>query len=387
MINEYKTDLPYKENLIPGEIFWQSKKFNISIFRPVHPAIPSTEGNHLVLSENNLVKPWPDRNIKENLMLAMFALPVAKIIAEGRYSPDLWANIHFDRWGISVYGRNPLSENSWGQPVKKSSGNPADFPDNVADKIKRTLVRYLPFWENKLSKIKIFADGIKVISPKSPDYKDEVDFYASRPDPWKEDVIWVNEKFVIVNVGNPHLNGLHLVIHPREKYWKNIGSFRRPWQTGNNASDINPEYTQGFIEAAAILLGIKKIIIDDEKLPFYNPEIHFSGNWAADLLPLDKGGRLNLTKISEGEYLRKYEVRKHRVGEDQEFRTSTHGHLYFTDNPDRYVILPTRPKSEVPREWEGINPLPENQLLRIKVSLQGNLEQFLIRNCQGALSD
>ena len=63
----------------------------------------------------------------------------------------------------------------------------------------------------------------------------------------------------------------------------------------------------------------------------------------------------------------------------------THGHLYATRDVDKYVVLPSRPKTEVPKEWGGISPLSQDEGIKIKELAQENLSVWLTDNASGAL--
>ena len=97
------------------------KSGDIRIIKPSPPAIPASEGNHLQVTTGEGIS-WRQRPAKELLRMAFFALPTAKVLAEGRDSEDLWANIHLNgrpgfETGVNVFGRNPESSSGWGKPV------------------------------------------------------------------------------------------------------------------------------------------------------------------------------------------------------------------------------------------------------------------------------
>jgi len=376
---------PKKE---PGA-FWESSHYNIEVVVPTQTALPAEEGLHFVIQPKDNGSRDELDNPRRDLMTAYFALPVAKIVAESRFTQDFWANIHKDRWGMSVYGRNPQAESAWAKPVNKRS-IPADTLHQKGE-LREQMQRYLPLWERNLSSVTLFEKGVEALSPQSQEYQKEVNAYEKKPYPYKEDVLWVNNKFVLVNVRTPHLSGVHLVVHPRETYWKGTGAFRRPWQTHSAPGVPEPEFMQAYLEAAGVLLATQQILKDSGQVPFFNPETHFSGNWSKDLLPEDKGGRLDVASISDTDTKRKDEKRLHRPGtvdaqgDSTEFRTAMHGHLYATSAPDKLVHLPSRPQAEVGAEWKGITPLKSEEVDKIRALLQQQLTMYLSINCEGLL--
>lgn len=350
---------------------------DIRIIKPNPPAIPLSEGIHLEVTTDQDT-PWRQRSPKELLRMGLFALPTAKVVAEGRFTEEFWANIHlnsypdFDR-GVNVYGRNPTSEAGWAKPavIRETPGE--SIPIDGKNRLKQTFSRYLPLWNKLEQTIALFTDGVGQVHRED--------------EGGSEKVLWANEKFNLVIAEKPHLSGLHLVVHPREDYWAERGGFRRAWQIDPNQPDFQ-EHVQGFLEAMSIILGAERVLIEDGKLPFYNPEIHFSGNWTSDFQPPERGGSLDTSYLSQAdlERARKEEKREHRVGGVEEWKSSMHGHLYATRDPNTYVSLPTRPQKEVPEQWVGITPITDDEEETVKTLISKRLTPWLEQNVIGSLN-
>lgn len=383
-----------KENP-PNEItLWQSKE--IEIVRPNPCAIPEEEGLHLeAKAEKETEAHWQEKDTKKLLEMGLYSLPVAKVIAEGKFTPDFWSNIQFNarpgfEKAINIYGRSPESDASWAKPVRmreiEYSSQEELLPNDIKNGLEKTFALYLRLWENIKKNINLFRAGVGEIKEGSEEYSEEKKSYLEKEDPYKEDLLWANEKFALVSVKNPHLTGYHLVVHPRDKYWKDKGGFKMAWQT-EKSEEENPEYMEGFLEALSILLGAERILFEEKSFNCNNPEIHFSGNWAKGLQPIEKGGKLSLEYLKEQrlEKARKKEKISHRVGAEEEFQAAFHGHLYATFNPEEYVNLPSRPLAEAPEEWEGIKGLDSATVEKIKDLTQKKLTPWLEKECQGAL--
>lgn len=357
----------------------------IKVIRPDPAAIALSEGVHLEVVGNKDVS-WRNQDTKDILKKQFFALPVAKVLSEGRYSSDFWANIHLNSYpnfdtGVNVFGRNPNSDEGWARPVTIREVPSETLPQDEKTQLSKTLRKYLPLWEQMLSNIELFKEGIGQLSLDDPGFVEGAEPNANKIDK----VIWENEKFSLVIVQNPHLSGLHLVVHPRESYWEERGGFKRSWQV--DAGSQGQEHIKGFLEASAILIGAEKILLQEEGLPFYNPEIHFSGNWAPDLRPQDQGGKLKTDYLEDPDLrkARKTEKRAHRVDSDEEWQTTMHGHLYATRDPKFYVGLPSRPQKEVPDQWRGIVSLSADETTRINEVISQRLTPWLSENARGGL--
>lgn len=375
------------------------------IISPAQAAIPRSEGIHLEVRNSGGEKPWTEEDPKTLLRDSYFAVAVAKAVAEGRFTPEQWMNIHLDgrlpfNQGVNVFGRNPESVNGWGKPVQFNPGED-QLSSAEAQDLKHLFAHYLPLWEKASQQIDLFKGGVNLFPPDSEAFQQETQEYNLR----KETLLWMNDKFALVVVNAPHLNGMHLVVHGRDIYWKDRGGFKRPWQNQpQGVSGAMPEGTlgsieqspgqtnlpqiTGFLEAEAILIGAQRVLLGEGKLPFYNPEVHFSSNWAPSLKPVEEGGKLDTSYFSADnlEQARKDEKRSHRVDGDRAWDLGTHGHLYVTRDPKQFVSLPSRPKSEVPREWEGIKPPSETEVEQAKKLIQQGLTPWLIDNATGNLS-
>ena len=364
---------------------WQSNEMRVVI--PEKTAIPQSEGLHIEVESKKVLQPhWLEEDAAEQLRMGYYSLPVAKVLAEGRQTPDFWANIHFnarpgfDR-SINVFGRSPESEEAWGKPVKiRSAGVSEKLPDDTKENLEETFERYMTLWRKNKDNIKVFEDGVEPLDPESDEYREEVEFYGTKDDPWKEDVLWANKKFVLVNVRNPHLTGTHLVVHPRQKYWQGKEGFKRAWQV--NPGESANEHIKGFLESMAILLATEKILAEQKGLKFNNPEIHFSGNWAKDLKTVEQGGKVSMRYLEgdKARAMKEKEKASHKPGRPGEFQTAFHGHLYATRDPDQYVDLPSRPAGEVPEEWQGISRSAAGETDLVKTALENNLNKALDDN-------
>jgi hypothetical protein len=388
---------PEKKEELEDMDLWESKTKGVKIIRPNPSAIPLEEGVHLeVVKEERELKPhWEEENIKDLLDMGFYSLPASKVIAEGRYTKDFWANTHFNgrpgfEKNINIYGRSPESEVSWGKPVKmrqvEHSSQEEILPPQLKENLERTFSLYMELWEKIRPKIELFRGGIKPIVPDDNEFLEEEKFYDEKEDPYKEDLLWENEKFALVSVRNPHLTGFHLVCHPRKKYWKEKGGFKASWQTEKREEESR-EHIEGFLEALSILFGVERILSEEKSLNFNNPEIHFSGNWSKELQPVERGGKLSLDYLEseDQEKQRKREKRSHRISIDEGFKTAFHGHLYATLDPEEYVELPSRPLAEMPEEWEGIEALGPDKVEKIKGLIQEKLTPWLEKECQGKL--
>lgn len=374
------------------------------IISPAQAAIPRSEGIHLEVKDSINEKPWVKEDPKKLLRDGYFAIAVAKAVAEGRFTPEQWVNIHLDgqpsfNQGVNVFGRNPESVSGWGKPVQFNPGE-AQLPSAEAEDLKRLFAHYLPLWEKTIPQVNLFAEGANTFPPDSEAFQQELQAYSLR----RETLLWINDKFALVAINNPHLNGIHLVVHGRDSYWKDRGGLKRPWQNHpQGVSGQIPEGTPGstelssgqtdlpqitgFLEAEAILIGAQRVLLGEGKLPFYNPEVHFSSNWAPSLRPVEDGGKLDRSYLSTGdlEQARKDEKRSHRIGGDREWDLGVHGHLYATRDSGKFVELPSRPQVEVPEQWEGINPPSEAEVEQVRELVQQGLAPWLIDNAAGSL--
>lgn len=354
-----------------------AKVDNAFVIKPKTSAFPIEHGLHLAVKEEE-EKEWRNQELTVLLKDLFYSLPVAKTVAEGRFTADLWANIHLSaregfNQGVNVFGRNPQSEHAWGKPVFYNRTEQILSEDQV-HKLKREFERYLPIWREVKPEIRLFEDGLETFPPESEEFKAEFEKFKTI----NETVVWASEKFTLVTVDNPHLNGLHLVLHPRQEYWDRTGGYKRPWQL--ESKDLT--HITGFLEANAILIGLERILLEEQRLPFYNPEIHFSGNWSKSLRPKEEGGALDLSYLKDSnlEKVRKEEKREHRVGGPDEWKTFVHGHLYATSSSNEYVTLPSRPKNEVPEEWENISPLNKEIQQEIMAIVQDRLDRWVSSN-------
>jgi len=382
------------ETISGQEVIFQDD--HVRVCHPLPSAIPQTEGIHLAVDSGRDLDRENPSDTPDLLRSAYYALAVAKIEAEGKYTEDFWANIQmnarpgFDR-SINIYGRNPQSTEGWAKPVNiRDASSQAEIRQPLAENQKKQLTRtaelYLPKWEQLAQNITVFASGVNETLPDDPAFQQEKEKWSDRPDPWQEQLIWMNEKFSLVIVKNPHLNGLHLVCHARQDYWQNQAqqAVVKAWETPKPGEA--PTFIQGFIESNAILLGVQNLI----KNKFFNPEIHYSGNWG--FKPLDPVSDSVGGRTVQNEYLADNDLpharKKEKIASEQRWQGGepdwhAHGHLYATRSPDQYVALPSRSMREVPQEWEGINALSPEEEADITSLIQTELTSWLENNAQG----
>jgi hypothetical protein len=368
------------------KIIWASDDGSFEAIVPQKGTIPIEEGINIGIKKAGEFD-WRKADFKDLAKSVVLAIGTARLITESYFSPDFWANIHLNSaYGssnrVNVFGRNPRSEKAWTKPVIIQDVLNGEEKQQINDNLKTLIKTSLPFWEKLSSRICPFRDGINLIDPDSDEFKELQIEYIEKPDVLKENVLWANKKFVLVSVLKPHLNGLHLVLHPRKDYWSKKGNFLRPWQQETN-DDF--EHIEAMVEAVAIL-AVAKDLVENQGPSFYNPEIHFSGNWTQDLLPLDKGGKLNMENVPDENNtdfhqlnLRWAEKNRHKVNSQQEFKVGVHGHLYMTSSSQDFVRLPERPIHEVPEQWANITPTDPRVINTIKNQLQNNLEIYIAR--------
>jgi len=347
-----------------GITLYQSDRFDV--FVPKKPNVPLSEGLHVEVSDGHDLNDSP----KEVLARYSMVLGVSKVIAESGKTLDAWANTRLEQGQVvSAYGRVPGIENSWRKPVDTLDRNVPEInslgSSYDTQKLQELCKRYLPKWEQLANNINLFKNGVN-----------GKDLEISPP---KEEIpVWENDKFTLVVVSVPHLEGIHLVAHPKE-------SFRRQWQT-IRGSDKEQAYIQATLEATAIAMGAQKLLAKGQG------EIHNSGNWNYDLKTTNEGGKLDLEKLSEN---RKMEKKLHRpdiASPENQISTGMHAHVYIpSEGP---VVLPEMSKKEalgrgredIVRQWEIIPLLNQAQLEEIKIKLgEGKLTKWLEENCQGQL--
>lgn len=337
----------------------------IKIVRLSPAAIPLNEGIHLSVENDNDIS-WRNQPLEEILKNIFFAMNVSKVVCDGRVGSDLWANVMLNSYpgfnkGVNVFGRNPSSNEGWGKPVRiREHGVDDILPDEIKEKLHLILKDSLLNWNDTFLEIELFKDGVSSFSKDDSKFKVEFELKMEKG----EKVIWANQRFCVVIVQNPHLSGLHMVAHPMSNYWDNIGGFNTPWQL-DQGSEFSIELSMGILEAASILIGCERLIIEEVGMEFFNPEIHYSGNWAININQnVDRNSfKMNFNKIHGG---------------------NMHGHLYATRDQRKKVSLPSRPQKEVPKEWENILPLSNKEEINITEiighRLSSWLEKSVIRN-------
>ncbi|MDO8444317.1 MAG: hypothetical protein Q7S80_02335 [bacterium] len=362
------------------ETIWQTTDGNFELYTPTSGTILRSEGTNLAIKKTGEFD-WQKADPEDLVEAATLSLGAAKLLTESGRMPDFWSNIHLNsRAGttdhLNVFGRNPTSKSGWGKPVNIVAditvGEEQSITADQADLVRR----YMPYWERLANNLKIDTAGSSSIDQSTEEFQGLVEHYETRAN-GGEKLVWANEKFVIVIVMKPHLNGLHLVIHPRGDYWRERGKFRRPWQQSDPGE---LDHIIAFDEALIILRQALDAI-NEANLSLHNPEIHFSGNWAPDLQSLEDGGKLDTSYAESGDPQElRTEKRRHFIGEPGQFETAVHGHLYMTANPAQYVSLPERPENEVPEQWVGIEPPSLELINRVTEVIRGRVSGCNLRS-------
>jgi hypothetical protein len=357
-----------QERVIPQRfVVYPSFTHQISVPNP--PGIPLEEGLHLQISGQQDASEDP----RQVLGRYLFSLAAAKVIAEsGIITDQAWANTRLEQGQkVSVYGKAPEVASSWRKPVDTSNRNVEPIQElNTYNQLQRLLGMYIPRWETLAGLIHLFPEGVR-------GFDSDSGF-----------IVWRNPDFTAEVVKSRHLQGIHVVVHPEEK-------FERQWQTVHESrKDVYEQrvvqtYIQKTLEATAIVMGIQALIAPGIG------EIHNSGNWARGLRSLEEGGTFNPTAFKEDP---KREKRLHRPDlalPELSFGTSVHVHWYAPENPHDLVLLPPfsreeaeeRHAVEVIKQWDAIRETTEEELMEIRQKLtSGRLTQWLKEHVQGMLT-
>ena len=363
----------------------------VEVLAPNPPNIPLQEGIHIQVAGKHDSTDAP----KEVLTRYLFGLAVAKADAEsGVTKRDYWANTRLEKNNeVSVYGRSPEEDASWRKPVNTNKRGVADvssFPPYY-NKLGELFTKYLPKWEVLAKKMKLFDKGVngRDNNQDFPDYH----------------LIWGNDKFDLIFIKKAHLKGYHLVVNPKREYWEGKDNYVRQWQTVRESGDekeMIQEYLQGTLEATAIAMGARELILPGEG------ELHNSGNWAGGLKTREEGGNLELPE--EGDSV-KSKKRQHRpdLAKDKEnrgFGTGMHVHVYIPEGRGDRVDLPamsideanerrnkalidkspTKEYDQIIEQWNNIPHITNEQSEKIISKLgSGKLTKWLDNNCQGDL--
>ncbi|MBI1919350.1 hypothetical protein HYS29_02085 [Candidatus Microgenomates bacterium] len=349
----------------------------LKVFVPRKPRIPLNEGLHIEVSSGHDKKESPKQILERYLM----ALGSAKAIAESGTTPEGWANTRLEEGQVvSIYGRVPGEKNSWRKPVDTYNRGVGEIsvlePDYNTQRLRELFIRYLPKWKHLAEKINLFGDGVN---------GRDIDSGEGEEIP-----VWENDKFTLVVVSKPHLEGIHLVVHPKK-------SSRRQWQT-IRGSDQEQPYIQATLEATAIAMGAQRLLAEGRG------EIHNSGNWASGLKLKEEGGKFDLKNFQAR---RKAEKKLHRpdiaVPEEQ-IDTSMHVHIYIPESGP--VVLPpmsekeaiqrmneARQKGEpieeykrIIEQWENIPNVTLQQIGDVREKIgKGKLANWLLQNTAGPL--
>lgn len=354
------------------------------IIIPKNPHIPLKEGLQVQIFGKHDQFDQP----REVLKRYLFALGSAKVIAESALTSDAWANTRIENGQeVNAYGRVPGEANSWRKPVNTfDRGNTEieSLEPYQEEKLKKLFSKYMPKWGKLGKRINLFNEGI---NGKDIDKIGEGD-----------PVIWENDNLNVAIIRNPHLNGYHLVVNPKE-------SFARQWQTVRETpEDIDNErmvqsYIQSTLEATAVAIGIRQLLSGGRG------EIHNSGNWAGDLKSIEEGGKMSLQELAAHPKKEKKSHRPDIAVPEKAIATSMHAHVYIPESGS-VVILPamsigeakerkeaatkdglqTEEYDNIIKQWEDIEPLQQEQLAEIRNRIgSGKLNKWLEDNCQGEL--
>lgn len=379
----------------------------VEIYHPLRPAIPSQEGLQLTIEPRQKDDPMGE------LRAAYLGLAGAKVMSEGRYTEEFWANIHKNAHpgteeGVNVWGRHPQSPEGWGKPVnirkpEERENQPLDAEQRA--KLQRTLELYIPRWERAAERITLFEQGINAIEPQSEGFRQADQKAKEAPWPWQSIKVWMNDRFSLSIALQPHIKGIHLVCDARPEYWAKPAEkseegvpreeFRYPekypgktWETPKYPEG-SLEYLKGYLESYVILMGVKEAL--EKQGRYFNSEIHFSGNWG--FIPLDASSAETAGKTVDRSYLeekspealreRRKNIKREHLRESWASSSpgwGSHGHLYGTDSPENYVHLPSRPRDKRPEEWKNIPEWDEEKALQIRNLLQSELTSWLQEN-------
>ncbi|MDO8620870.1 MAG: hypothetical protein Q7R31_01165 [Candidatus Levybacteria bacterium] len=304
---------------------------DIELFVPRKPNVPLTEGISIrVEGVKNVTN-----KTKETLREFVYALGAGKVIAESRQTPDEpWANTRIgnsstgDLDVVDIYGINARNPDSWRKPVDANSRNVPEINslDSHYDETRlvKLFGRYMPKWKKLANIMKLFQNGINEIQGQLSE--------AST-------TVWESDRFRVSVNTDPHLNGIHILVDPKEK-------ISRQWQTVHEKqADMENEvmvqrYVQQVTEAAAISLGVRQIIFGGKG------EIHNSGNWAGGLKDVSEGGTLSTEKLAQNPKMEKKLHRPDLAAKDKDFGTAVHFHIYVPEDPNAPVVLPVMSEGE-----------------------------------------
>ncbi len=372
------------------ETLWKGS--GVEVVMPKEAGIVEEEGYHVqIIPEGKRDVDWRESSIQAVMNEGYYGLAAARIIADSAHSENLWANVHWNSRpdfiaGCNVFGRNPSSPEAWGKPVNMRDQKvslPPDTHGSTFETFGRISEKYFPSWQKAREEFSPFAGGINEINTESDEYRQESNKWSERTPPWDETLIWANEKFSLVAVNNPHLNGIHLVCHARDEYWSGLGGFKRPWQTEQAHQDSDYRFLQGFMENVAILKACQEILSSQDEIPFFNPEIHYSGNWGSQFGKQEEGGNFDEESYDAAIDSPSYELRKVKKTWQKDLNppgktgSGMHGHLYATFNQDELVRLPSLPKTKAPSEWEGIAPMSQEIRDKILALIREELTSML----------
>ncbi|MBM2820354.1 MAG: hypothetical protein HW405_114 [Candidatus Berkelbacteria bacterium] len=337
----------------------------VDIYHSKKQGIPIEEGVQLVVDPK-------EETVLGEARAAWFSLAVAKVVAEGRFTEEFWANIQDNAHpgverGLNVWGRHPQSAEAWGKPVnirEPSEREIQNLDEQEREKLQRTLELYIPKWGSAGEHITLFKNGVNAVDPQKQEFINQREKGVEGPWPWQAYTAWMSDKYELTVVMQPHIKGVHLVLSPLHQHWSEAP--RDDFWTPN--------------------MGVKQIL--EEQGEFFNGDIHFSGNWGfapLDVSPDKPGRRVDERYLEESDPEKMEDKRKQTktaLGRGpwmgpEKGGWAAHGHYYATDSPDKYVSLPSRSKSERPEEWEGIPEMNREQAESISQLIQARLNQWL----------
>lgn len=365
---------------------YEGLNHNVSI--PKTPKIPLDEGLQVKISGGHDTSDTP----KQVLQRCLLGLGTAKAIAESATTGahEVWANTRIEKGQeVNVYGKDPYSVSSWRRPVDTSNRLVISMetlsPAYDEYKLANLFQRYLPKWEALAKNITLFDGGVN-----GHDIEREE---GGGP------IIWENDALTLQIIRDPHLDGYHLVAHPKE-------SFSRQWQAIREAAnDAEPQkiiqvYIQKTLEATAVAMGACQLLSQGRG------EIHNSGNWAGGLKTTDEGGKLSMEDLAKNPKKEKKSHRPDLATSETSFGTGMHVHVYIPEEGETVVLpkmnigeakirredalkkgLPTEEYDTIIDQWNKIPSLTPEKIKEIKDKLgNGKLTKWLENNCEGKLS-
>lgn len=334
LIDKYEGSFDGRNVLYVGQL--------AEVVLPPLPSIPPEEGVHCMVTSGHDAGD-PPRAVAARYLLG---LGVAKAIAESGITADAWVNTRLEvGQRLSVYGRTPENSVSWRKPVvthgRAVTPLEGEHPSGDMARLASLLGRYLPLWERLAVSMELF--------PEPPPVGKDV--FGDIGHAYK---LWEGVRHDIVLIKQPHLDGWHFVVSPKE-------GFARQWQTRlpGRHDDVSRQLVQASVEGWAIAQVIWELF-------GRRGEIHNSGNWANQLQLIKESpkGRVSLERLRAHT---KQEKRRHRpdiATIDTSLDTHTHTHVYIPRTSD-VVTLPIMKREEAVERLASVESAsPEAQELQ-----------------------